>query len=42
MTGVQTCALPIYTIEYTLYIRVGCAIENLDAHVVVKNVKVAS
>jgi hypothetical protein len=30
------------TIEYTLYIRVGCAIENLDAHVVVKNVKVAS
>ena len=30
------------TIEYTLFIRVGCAIENLDAHVVVKNVKVAS
>lgn len=30
------------TIEYTLYIRVGCAVENLDAHVVVKNVKVAS
>lgn len=30
------------TIEYTLYIRVGCAVENLDAHVVVKNVKVAA
>lgn len=30
------------TIEYTLFIRVGCAIENLDAHVVVKNVKVAA
>ena len=28
------------TIEYTLYIRVGCAIENLDAHVVVINVGV--
>jgi hypothetical protein len=26
------------TIEYTLYIRVGCAIENLDAHVVVTNI----
>jgi HK97 family phage major capsid protein len=30
------------TIEYTLYIRVGVAIENLDSFVVVKNVKVAS
>ena len=30
------------TIEYTLFIRVGCAIENLDAHVIVKNIKVAS
>ena len=29
------------TIEYTLFIRVGCAVENYDAHVVVKNVKVA-
>lgn len=29
------------TIEYTLYIRVGCAFENYDAHVLVKNVKVA-
>lgn len=29
------------TIEYTLFIRVGCAIENYDAHVIVKNVKVA-
>jgi hypothetical protein len=28
------------TIEYTLYIRVGCAIENLDAHVVVTNIGV--
>ena len=27
------------TIEYTLFIRVGCAIENYDAHVIVKNVK---
>jgi len=27
------------TIEYTLFIRVGCAIENYDAHVLVKNVK---
>jgi len=26
------------SIEYTLYIRVGCAIENLDAHVVVHNI----
>jgi HK97 family phage major capsid protein len=30
------------TIEYTLFIRVGVAIENLDSFVVVKNVKVAS
>lgn len=30
------------TIEYTLFVRVGCAIENLDAFVVVKNIKVAS
>ena len=30
------------TIEYTLYIRVGVAVENLDSFVVVKNVKVAS
>jgi hypothetical protein len=29
------------TIEYTLFIRVGCAMENYDAHVIVKNVKVA-
>ena len=29
------------TIEYTLFIRVGCAIENYDAHVLVKNVKVS-
>jgi hypothetical protein len=29
------------TIEYTLFIRVGCAIENYDAHVIVKNVLVA-
>lgn len=29
------------TIEYTLYIRVGCAFENYDAHVIVKNVKVS-
>jgi hypothetical protein len=29
------------TIEYTLFIRVGTAIENYDAHVLVKNVKVA-
>jgi hypothetical protein len=28
------------TIEYTLFIRVGCAVENYDAHVIVKNVKV--
>jgi hypothetical protein len=30
------------TIEYTLYIRVGCAIENLDAHVVVTNIGLAN
>jgi HK97 family phage major capsid protein len=30
------------TIEYTLFIRVGVAVENLDSFVVVKNVKVAS
>lgn len=30
------------TIEYTLYIRVGVAVENLDSFVVVRNVKVAS
>lgn len=29
------------TIEYTLYIRVGAQMENYDAHVIVKNVKVA-
>jgi len=29
------------TIEYTLFIRVGCAMENYDAHVVVKNIKVS-
>jgi hypothetical protein len=29
------------TIEYTLFIRVGCAVENYDAHVIVKNVKVS-
>ncbi len=29
------------TIEYTLYIRVGCVLENYDAHVIVKNVAVA-
>jgi hypothetical protein len=28
------------TIEYTLFIRVGCAIENYDAHVLVKNIQV--
>jgi hypothetical protein len=28
------------TIEYTLYIRVGCAFENYDAHVIVTNVKI--
>ena len=30
------------TIEYTLFIRVGCVMENYDAHVIVKNVKVAA
>ena len=29
------------TIEYTLFIRVGCAVENYDAHVIVKNIKVS-
>jgi len=29
------------TIEYTLFIRVGAQMENYDAHVLVKNVKVA-
>ena len=29
------------TIEYTLFIRVGCTVENYDAHVIVKNLKVA-
>ena len=29
------------TIEYTLFIRVGCAFENYDAHVIVKNVKIS-
>jgi hypothetical protein len=29
------------TIEYTLFIRVGCAFENYDAHVIVKNIKVS-
>ena len=28
------------TIEYTLFIRVGCAIENYDAHVLVTNIQV--
>jgi Phage capsid family len=28
------------TIEYTLFIRVGCVMENYDAHVIVKNVKI--
>lgn len=28
------------TIEYTLFLRVGCAFENYDAHVIVTNVKV--
>jgi len=27
------------TIEYTLFIRVGCAIENYDAHVIVKGLR---
>jgi len=30
------------TTEYTVFTRVGCAVENLDAYVVVKNVRVAS
>lgn len=30
------------TIEYTLFIRVGVAVENLDSLVIVKNIKVAS
>ena len=29
------------TIEYTLFIRVGCVMENYDAHVIVKNVAVS-
>ena len=29
------------TIEYTLFIRVGTAIENYDAHVIVKNIRVS-
>jgi hypothetical protein len=29
------------TIEYTLFIRVGCVMENYDAHVIVKNIVVA-
>jgi len=29
------------TIEYTLFIRVGCVMENYDAHVIVKNIAVA-
>jgi hypothetical protein len=29
------------TIEYTIFIRVGFVMENYDAHVIVKNVKVA-
>jgi hypothetical protein len=29
------------TIEYTLFVRVGCVMENYDAHVIVKNIKVA-
>jgi hypothetical protein len=29
------------TIEYTLFIRVGCALENYDAHVIVTNIKIA-
>lgn len=30
------------TIEYTMYTRVGCQVENLDCYVVIKNVKIAS
>lgn len=30
------------TIEYTMFTRVGCTVENLDAYVVVKNIKIAS
>lgn len=30
------------TIEYTMFTRVGCNVENLDAYIVVRNVKVAS
>jgi hypothetical protein len=30
------------TVEYTMYTRVGVQIENLDAWVVVKDVKIAS
>jgi len=29
------------TIEYTLFIRVGCQFENFDAHVIVKNIKIS-
>lgn len=29
------------TIEYTLFIRVGCQVENFDAHVIVKNIKIS-
>jgi hypothetical protein len=29
------------TIEYTLFVRVGCVMENYDAHVIVKNIKVS-
>jgi len=30
------------TIEYTMYCRVGTSVENVDAFVVVKNVKVSA
>lgn len=30
------------TVEYTVYTRVGCNVENLDAYVIVKNVKIAA
>jgi hypothetical protein len=30
------------TIEYTMFVRTGCAIENPEAFVVVKNVKVSA
>lgn len=30
------------TIEYTVYTRVGCAVENLDSYIVIRNIAVAS